>query len=156
MVGARALAGTGQILGSTISLSACNPKFNNWRSDIFTTDRLDHVVRWRSKQLGDDGELVDMVFPREQRLALKHFRENTTSAPYIYFDIVLLPGKHDFWCSVVARRDIAGHLRVLNAGQSKVANFEVAILVHKDVAGLEIAMDDPSRVDVLQAALLRR
>lgn len=62
-----------------------------------------------------------MIFAREERLALKHLRKDTTSAPYIDLDVVLLPGEHNLWGAVISCRDIACHLRVLDTGEAKVA-----------------------------------
>lgn len=94
-----------------------------------------------------------MVLAGEQRLALEHLGKDTSNTPDINFNIVLLPGEHDFRSSVVSRRDIAGHLGVLNTGQTEVANLQIAILVDQNVAGLQVTVDNASRVDVLQSAL---
>lgn len=114
---------------------------------------MNNIIRWGSEQLGDDGKLVDVVLAGEQRLALEHLGKDTSNTPDINFNIVLLPGEHDFRSSVVSRRDITGHLRVLNAGQTEVANFQIAVLVNQDVAGLQVTVDNAGRVDVFQSAL---
>jgi hypothetical protein len=44
-------------------------------------------------------------------------------------------------------------LRVLNTGQAKVADLEITVLVNKDVARLEVAVDDTCRVDIFQTPL---
>ena len=62
-----------------------------------------------------------MVFAREERFALKHLRKDTTCAPYINLNVVLLPGEHNLWGAVVSCRDIARHLRVLDTSEAKVA-----------------------------------
>jgi hypothetical protein len=41
----------------------------------------------------------------------------------------------------------------LNAGQAKVADFEIAVLVDEDVAWFEIAVDDTGWVDVFETSL---
>jgi hypothetical protein len=41
----------------------------------------------------------------------------------------------------------------LQTRKTEIANLEVAIFVHEDVAGLEIAMDDACGVDILKTAL---
>lgn len=68
-------------------------------------------------------------------------------------DVVLLPREHDLGGSVVARRDVARHLRVGEAREAEVADLEVAVLVDEDVGRLEVAVDDAGRVHVLEAAL---
>ena len=44
-----------------------------------------------------------MVFAWEQRFPLQHFGEDAASAPDVDLDIILLPGKHDLWGTVVPR-----------------------------------------------------
>lgn len=92
------------------------------------------------------------VLAREERLALKHLREDAACRPDINRNIVLLPREHDLWCAVVPCRDIARHLRVLYARQTEVADLrrdvkttrggrvtdkvhlEITVFIHKDVA----------------------
>ena len=95
-----------------------------------------------------------MILAREKRLALQHFREDAACAPDVHFDVVLLPREHDLGCSVVSRGDVARHLRVLYTRQAEVADLEVAIFVHEDVRGFEVAMDYTRRMHVFEAALL--
>ena len=95
-----------------------------------------------------------MIFAREERFTLKHFGEDASRTPYVYLNIVLLPSKHDFRRPVVPRRDISSHLRVLNTGQAEVADLQIAVFVDENVAGLEIAVDNTSRVNVLQPSLI--
>lgn len=118
------------------------------KSHVFTANGLDNVIWWSSEKLCDDGKLIDMIFSREQGLPFQHLGEDAAGAPNIDLDIVLLPREHDLGRPVISRRDIAGHLRVLYASQAEVAYLQVTILIDKDVAGLEIAMNDSGRVDV--------
>lgn len=120
---------------------------------VFTGNGVNNIIWWRSEKFGDDGELVDMILSREQWLAFQHFCENAPSTPYINFYIILLPCKHDLWCSVVSCRDISGHLRILNASKTEIADLEVTVLVDENVAGLEITMNDSCRVDIFQSTL---
>jgi hypothetical protein len=73
-------------------------------------------------------------------------------APHVDRLVVLLPREHDLGRPVVARRDVARHLRVLEPGEPKVAELEVAVFVDENVGRLEVAVDDAGRVDVFQAA----
>lgn len=114
---------------------------------------MDNIVRWGSEQLGDDGKLVDVVLAGEQRLALKHLGKDTSNTPNINFNIVLLPSEHDLGSSVISCRDVTGHLGVLNTGQTKVANLQIAVLVDQNVAGLQVTVNNAGRVDVFQSAL---
>ena len=99
----------------------------------------------------EDRSIKLTVLAGEQRLALQHLSEDTSSAPDVDGDIVLLPGQHDFRRAVVARRNITGHLRVLDTCKTEVADLEVTVLVDEDVRGLQVTVDDAGRVDVLQS-----
>ena len=122
---------------------------------VLAADRGDNIV-WRcSQQLGNDRELVDVILSGEEWLALQHFCEDASSTPDVHLHIVLLPGEHNFWCSVVSRRDVAGHLRVLNSRKTEVTDLQIAVLVHEDVGRLQIAMNDTGRMYVFQSALYR-
>lgn len=69
---------------------------------VLAANRLNDII-WRcSKKLSDDGELVDVVFAREKRLALEHLCKDTSSTPDVHLNVVFLPGKHDFGCPVVS------------------------------------------------------
>ena len=96
-----------------------------------------------------------MVFAGKEWFALHHLGKDTASTPNIDFDIVFLPGKHDFGGTIVPCRYVARHLWILQASESKVTDFEITILVHKDVGGLEISMHDASRVNVFKPSLNR-
>ena len=111
------------------------------KTHILATYSRDDIVWRRAEQLGDDGELVDVVLAGEQRLTLQHLGEDAACTPDIHFHIILLPCEHDLRRSVVSRGDVAGHLRVLYTRQAEVADLEVAILVHEDVGGFEVAVD---------------
>ena len=91
-----------------------------------------------------------MVLAREEWLALEHLCKDTSRAPDVHFHIVLLPGEHDLGGAVVARGDVAGHLGVLDAGETKVANLELAVCIDEEVAGLEVTVKHVRRVDILQ------
>ena len=110
--------------------------------------RVDDIVWWSSKKFRDDGKLVHMVLAREQRLSFKHLGEYTARTPDINFDIILLPGEHDFRCPIVSCGDIASHLRILDTSQAKVAYFKIAVLIDKDVAWFQVSVDHASRVHI--------
>ena len=120
---------------------------------IFAANGLDHIIWRRAKQIRNDRELVHMVLAWEKRLALKHLCKDAACAPDINLHIVLLPREHNLGRAVVSGRDITGHLRVLNTGETKVADFQIAVFVDENVAGLEIAMDDTGRVNIFQSTL---
>ena len=102
---------------------------------------MDNIIRRRSQELSNNRELVDVIFSREQWLALQHLREDAARTPDINLHIVLLPCEHNLWRSVVSRGDISGHLGILNTRETEIADLQVAILVYENVAGLEISVD---------------
>ena len=70
---------------------------------------------------------------------------------------VVRKAEHDFRCAVPPRRDVLGHesllLRLVEpAREPEIANLELAIGVHEQVARLEIAVQHVGRVDVFEAA----
>lgn len=96
-----------------------------------------------------------MVLSGEQGLALEHFGEDAACAPDIDFHVVLLPGEHDLRCSVVARRNVSSHLRILYTGQTKITNLKIAVLINEDVARLQVSVHDSGGVDVFQTTLAK-
>ena len=94
-----------------------------------------------------------MVLAGEQRLALEHFRKDTSCTPDVHLHIVFLPCEHDFWGSVVSSGDITGHLRILYTCQTEIADLEVAVLVDQNIARLKVTVDDTRGMDIFQSTL---
>lgn len=70
---------------------------------------------------------------------------------------IICKAEHDLRRAVPPRRDILGHEALLlclvePAGEPEIANLELAVCVHEQVARLEIAVQDVGRVNVFQAA----
>ena len=122
-------------------------------SYVFAANGLNDVVWWCTEELCDDRELVDMVLAWEKRLALEHFGKDATSTPDVDFDVVFLPGEHDLWSSVVSSRDVSSHLRVLNSGQTEIANLQITVLVDENITGLQISVDNTGGMYVFQTTL---
>ena len=92
------------------------------------------------------------VLSGKERLALKHLCEDAPRAPNVDCNIVLLPREHDLGCPIISRRHVAGHLRILYSGETKIAylscctvsqrkaergpapHLEIAILVYENIA----------------------
>lgn len=77
-------------------------------------------------------------------------------APYVCSLIVLLISKNDFRSSVEPRTDIIGQLPsgliltffvVVGSGPAKVTKSDLAVLVDKYVAWLDVPVHDPSKVE---------
>lgn len=114
---------------------------------------MNNIIWWGTEEFSNYGKLVDVILSWEQRLALKHLSKDASSTPDINLNIILLPCKHNLRCSVISGGDITSHLGILNTGKTEIANLEIAVLVDKDVAGLQIAMNDTCGVDILQSSL---
>ena len=111
------------------------------------------VRRWNVQLAALKARILLTILSREKRLALEHLCKDTARTPDVHFHIILLPCEHDLGSSVVSRRDISGHLRILDTRKTKVANLQIAVLVDEDVGGLEVSVHDASGVDVFQATL---
>lgn len=121
---------------------------------VFAGDAVNDVGRRVANQFGNDRELVDVILSREQRRTGNHLGEDTANTPDVNGHIVLLPRKHNFGSTVVTSGDVSSHERILDTSQTKVADLEIAVLVNENVAGLQITMNDSSRVDKLEGTLL--
>jgi hypothetical protein len=122
-------------------------------SYILTVDSLNNIVRRRAEKLSNDKKLINMILSWEEWLRRQHLRHDATSTPQVNRDIVRLPIKHYFRRSIIPCRNIACHMTILDTSKSKVANLEIAALINENIAWLEIAMNNTSRVDKFQAAL---
>lgn len=92
-----------------------------------------------------------MVLAGEERLALEHLSENAAGTPDVDLYVVLLPSEHNLRGTIVSGRDVTGHLGILNACQTEVADLKIAVLVDQDIARLQIAVHNAGGVDVLKA-----
>lgn len=104
---------------------------------------LNDIIRRRPQQLRNNTKLINMILARKQRSSQQHLRKDTARAPDIHLLIIPAPGEHDLRGAVVPRRDVAGHLILLDAGEAEVADLQIAVFVDEDVAGFEVAVDDP-------------
>jgi hypothetical protein len=120
---------------------------------VLARNGVDNIIRRGTQKLGDDGELVDVILAGEEGLAVKHLSKDAAGTPDINLDVVFLPGEHDLGGSVISRRNVSGHLRVLDAGESEVANLQIAVFVYKNIARLQVTVNHASRVHIFQAAL---
>ena len=108
-------------------------------------------VRTALRELEQSCAARRTILSGKEGLALKHLSENASRAPDVDGDIVFLPREHDLGGPIITRRHVAGHLRILYSGKTKVtylgccavsqrkagqegSDLEIAILVYKDVA----------------------
>ena len=65
--------------------------------------------------------------------------------------------EHDLGCAIPSHRNVFGHELVRGylvkpARLPEIANLELAVRIHEEITGLEVAMQYISRVDVFQTA----
>ena len=97
------------------------------------------------------GTSLTIVF-REQWLSEQHLCEDAPHTPQVQRQVITMIKEHDLGSPIVTCGDIASvcHVRVSDAGQTKVTDLQIAGFVDQDVAGLEISVKNPSGVDVLE------
>jgi hypothetical protein len=107
-----------------------------------------------SEDAEDLEDLVDLRVTREERLASSHLGEDATDGPHVDTSRVLATTKQNLGCavpegddfmSVGAERDTKG------ASQTKISQFQVALLVNEQILRLEIAVQDAVGVAVTGA-----
>jgi hypothetical protein len=113
----------------------------NWFTSTFTTLR-GVEQSWTARRT---------ILSRKEGLAFKHLGENASRAPNVDGNIVFLPREHDLGGPIITRGHVAGHLRILYSGKTKVtylgccavsqrkagregSDLEITIFVYKDVA----------------------
>lgn len=121
-------------------------------------------------------QLIDIIATLEERLAAQQLSQNTTNGPNIDCDCQLtdshperlrirtgfgiaLEAQHDLRRSVPSGSYVFGHVSCIlfrvhgeASCQTKIADLEFAVGVHEEITGLEIAVEDVGRVDVLETA----
>lgn len=122
-------------------------------SHVFAPNGLNDFVGWSSEQFGYDRKLIDVIFAGKQRFAFQHLGEYASGAPDIDLDVVLLPCEHNLRRTVVPRRHVSRHLRILDSRQTKITNLQVAVLVDQDIAWLEVSMNDSGGMHIFQTTL---
>lgn len=95
-----------------------------------------------------------MIFPRKQGFALQHLRKYTSRTPDVHLNIVLLPREHDLRRTIVSRRNISRHLRVLDSSQTEIANFQIAIFIDENITWLQVTVDHSGGMNIFKAPLL--
>lgn len=120
---------------------------------IFASNRLDDLVRWCSQQFCYDGELIDMIFARKQGFPLEHLGKYASCAPDVDLYVVLLPCEHNLRRAVVSSRHVSRHLGVLDSSQTKIANFQVTVLIDQNIAWLQVPVNHSGGMNIFEAAL---
>lgn len=111
-----------------------------WVVDEFKV-RLWHCA----KNIDDQLKLVEALGAREDGLPPKQLSKNATNRPDINGCIVVVTAEEKLRGSVPACNNILGHELALSsagAGKAKVADLQVTVGIHKEVARLEVTMED--------------
>eukprot|EP00756_Hemistasia_phaeocysticola_P023033 Hpha_TRINITY_DN15868_c2_g12::TRINITY_DN15868_c2_g12_i1::g.192146::m.192146 len=112
-----------------------------------------HVLLRRfTERITNDAELVEVVLAGEKWLTVHHLREDATSRPDVNCGCVLLAHQQQLWGAVPPRHHVLSHqvVGVEPAGQAEVADPKIAADVRKEVGGFEVAVQHPTRVNVLE------
>lgn len=65
--------------------------------------------------------------------AKTHPAQNIILLCWLTSHVIFLPSQHNLRSTVVSRRHITGHLRILNSSQPEITNLQVAVLVDQDI-----------------------
>mmetsp|Transcript_38820 Transcript_38820/g.124449 ORF Transcript_38820/g.124449 Transcript_38820/m.124449 type:complete len:351 (+) Transcript_38820:695-1747(+) len=150
--------GGGEVGGEGVDLSA--PLVGAGDDGLFggvvDGDAIEGVVRGPAED-GDDGrELVLGGVAAEEGLSPQHLREDAADGPDVDGLVVARRFAEKFGRAVPPRDDVLRQLArgvVVDApGQAEVADRQVAVRVHQQVARLEVPVQHRRRVDVLETA----
>lgn len=119
--------------------------------------RVLHVLqRRRAQQLGDQLQLLHRALRLEQDAPAEQFAENAAHRPHIDGGRIVARAHQNLGRPIVLGDHLLCHvlrlIRLLDARQSEVADFQHAIAVDEQIAGLDVAMQDACRVQILEAA----
>lgn len=88
----------------------------------------------------------------EERVFGQQLGEDAAQAPDVDFKTIRFGAKEEFWGAVPEGDDKLGELWGWGggvAGHAEVGEFDLATVVHEEIGGFEIAVQDPVRVEVL-------
>lgn len=117
--------------------------------------RLDLLARWRAEDLDDLNELVDPGLARKERLTKHELGHDTAGGPDVDGRRIVGRAENELGGPVIARADVR-HVRLPgneDLGRAKVDELEYACRwVDEEVLGLDVAVADADRVDVVERA----
>ena len=126
---------------------------------IWVLNLLNEILPWRSHQLGNHHHLFLFILGGQERLAADELGQDAADTPNIDGSRVLSPGKNDFGRTIPPRGNIVSQSCILSHEsfdicpcQSKVTNLQITVAVYQQIPWLQVAMNDATRVDVLETA----
>mmetsp|Transcript_4013 Transcript_4013/g.8614 ORF Transcript_4013/g.8614 Transcript_4013/m.8614 type:complete len:213 (-) Transcript_4013:606-1244(-) len=129
------------------------------RDRLLVVDALEVFLRRSSDHVDDEAQLVQVVAALKECLPPEHLGENAADGPRVDRHRVRLVLHQQLGRAIPARHHVLGESHVLGIGawghrprQPEVADLEVAVLVHEQVARLEIAVEHVRRVHSVDAA----
>lgn len=75
-------------------------------------------------------ELINVVLAREKGAPQYHFSKDKAYAPDIDLLVISSPGEYNLGCSIVSCGDIARNSALFHTSKTKVADFQIAVLVN--------------------------
>ena len=114
------------------------------------------TLRWRPNHCDNLGDLIHVVLAREDGFSTKHLRQNTTGRPDVdLFGVI--SRENELWGAIPASDDVLCHLglggRIFSykTRQAEVAQLQITVPVHQQVARLEVTVPDALGVHVRKA-----
>mmetsp|Transcript_51757 Transcript_51757/g.77228 ORF Transcript_51757/g.77228 Transcript_51757/m.77228 type:complete len:264 (+) Transcript_51757:363-1154(+) len=92
----------------------------------------------------DEVQLRGLVGATQETRSTKHFCNDTPNAPHINLGVVLMSTEQQLGRTIPQRDDSVCetlHVAVPATSQTPIGNLELASAVHKQVAGLQVAVD---------------
>lgn len=105
-------------------------------------------------ELEDLEDLVNLRISTEKRFLLHKLSEDAANGPDVHSQTVLLLSQQHFRCAVPESLDFVSERldgETEGASESKISDFEGACLVNEEVLGLEVPVDDPAGVAVVES-----
>mmetsp|Transcript_30089 Transcript_30089/g.87643 ORF Transcript_30089/g.87643 Transcript_30089/m.87643 type:complete len:243 (+) Transcript_30089:213-941(+) len=108
-------------------------------------------------ELHDQLQLVDVVASRKDRFLGQHLGKDARDGPDVDLGVIGRTGQHDLWGAVPPSDHVLGEVLLLLSvgdatGEPKVAQLEVAIRIQENIGGLEVPVNYPSGMNVIQTA----
>lgn len=147
----------GQGIGLRVQPGEVGPPREGQRLDVppglEVVDELDVLLPLAPQRVDDQLQLVEALRPGEHGLPPEDLGEDAAHGPDVDRGPVVVAREQQLGGAVPARDHVLGHkLPVALAGprEPEVAYLQVAVGVHQEVSGLEVAVKNIGRVEIFQ------